>query len=980
MQDVILCSVENEIDRYAQLLESEYNIIRVPVGNTFGDDYRSAKFILSSYKAIQYRIDNRITSTLNLPIIVMVSENDMYDYDDPIGKLLFYGITEPIAEPVSDKVFMLRIHNTLKRYAGVEKVRLNYSYKMYKMERFISRMEYWLSSCKNENFEILCIDIERVKILNEIYGASKIDDLICFIEQKIINMTETKQAITGRFDADLLIFINSKESEFIFSLQHLLNSWIQEYEFPDKISFNIGAYIVENPSMPAMKIIDRAKIAANSIKTDSTSKIAFYGKNIYSRILEEQIYISEIERAFENKEFVLYTQPQVDMTSEKIVGAEVLIRWDHPKKGLLSPADFIPAMERTGYIRRIDLYILEETCRFIRELLDRGLNPPPFSVNFSGLSFYYESLYEKICNITEKYSIPKKLIQIEITESTYTDGIQNLRTTFTKLKNSGYTIIMDDFGSGYSSLNSLKSYNIDIIKLDMNFLKNWSAPESKNKSRIILQAVLQMMDKLELAVIAEGVEAKNQISFLTNASCRYAQGFYYYKPMPAQQFAEKIANHTIEIDTNGIYRSGGNIFGKEIIKETNFAVAAAEIKDKSLIISRCNYAFTKLTKIDPQKHETGKTDLLSYITENSKKALLNAIRSVMDKEAGIENVSVTLLHNGKPFRTMRFYVFSLINGDNCNRLVCIADPYTDESDLSLLSISRILGQTIDVITEITLPSFTYRQLALNKKKYYSINKSGNYESAYMHMTQNEIEPEDVSKLNAVFSLENLKKFNENPALGDTASVRYRLKNTPEVTWMESSAIFIRDSVPQKIIVLAKNVTPEVEYKKVSELATHDYLTNAMNRSAMPKIENSLRAEKYSHSEHAVCMIDVDNFKNINDTHGHYEGDKWLKEISRIIATQCSDKDSIVRFGGDEFLVYLADIPSEKYAVDWANSVLKEIKSINGNSSGEISVSIGIAFSSPPHDRFDEAYRNADKALYKVKKRRRKGSAYVYKEK
>lgn len=198
--------------------------------------------------------------------------------------------------------------------------------------------------------------------------------------------------------------------------------------------------------------------------------------------------------------------------------------------------------------------------------------------------------------------------------------------------------------------------------------------------------------------------------------------------------------------------------------------------------------------------------------------------------------------------------------------------------------------------------------------------------------------------------------------------------------MESSAIFIRDSVPQKIIVLAKNVTPEVEYKKVSELATHDYLTNAMNRSAMPKIENSLRAEKYSHSEHAVCMIDVDNFKNINDTHGHYEGDKWLKEISRIIATQCSDKDSIVRFGGDEFLVYLADIPSEKYAVDWANSVLKEIKSINGNSSGEISVSIGIAFSSPPHDRFDEAYRNADKALYKVKKRRRKGSAYIYKEK
>ncbi|WP_124097951.1 GGDEF domain-containing protein [Ruminococcus sp. Marseille-P6503] len=979
MQDVILCSVENEIDRYAQLLKSEYNIIRVPAGNTFGDEYKSAKFILSSYKAILYRIDNRITSTLNLPVIVIVSENDMYDYDDPIGKLLFYGITEPIAEPVSDRIFMLRIHNTLKRYAGVEKVRLNYSYKMYKMERFISRMEYWLSSCKNESFEILCIDIERIKILNEIYGAAKIDDLICFIEQKIINMTETKQAITGRFDADLLIFINSKESEFIFSLQHLLDIWIKEYKFPDKISFNIGAYIVENPSMPAMKIIDRAKIAANSIKTDSSSKIAFYGKNIYSRILEEQIYISEIERAFENKEFVLYTQPQVDMTSEKIVGAEVLIRWDHPKKGLLSPADFIPAMERTGYIRRIDLYILEETCRYIRELLDRGLNPPPFSVNFSGLSFYYENLYEKICGITEKYDIPKKLIQIEITESTYTDGIQNLRATFTKLKDSGYTIIMDDFGSGYSSLNSLKSYNIDIIKLDMNFLKNWSAPDSKNKSRIILQAVLQMMDKLKLAVIAEGVEAKNQISFLTNASCRYAQGFYYYKPMPAQQFAEKIANGAVEIDTNGIYRNSGNIDGKEIIKETNFAAASMEIQDGSLIISRCNYAFTKLTKIDPHKHSAGRPELLSYIAESSKDSLLNACKAVMEQKSGVENVSVTLLENGKPFRTIRFYIFLLETGGSSNTLVCIADPYTAETELSLLSVSRILGHTIDVITEITLPSFTYRQLALRKKEYYGVNKSGNYESAYTRMIQNEIEPEDIPKLNAVFSIDNLKKFNENPALGDTVSVKYRLKNTPEVTWMESSAIFIRDSVPQKIIVLAKNVTSEVEYKKVSELAAHDYLTNAMNRSAMPKIENSLRAEKYSNSEHAVCMIDVDNFKNINDSYGHYEGDKWLKEISRIISAQCSEKDSIVRFGGDEFLVYLADIPSEKYAAEWADSVLKKIKSIN-DSGAEISVSIGIAFSLPPHDRFDEAYRNADKALYKVKKKRRKGSAYVYREK
>lgn len=978
MQNVIIISLGNEIDRYAELLKEEFGIIRMPADSALTKDLSSARFILYSFRAIQYRLDNRIKTELELPVIAIVSESDVYDHDDPIGKLLFYGISEPIAEPIPDKLFLLRIRHALKRYSSTYQARLNYSYKMYKMEKFISRMEYWISSCKNETFEILCIDIERIKVLNEIYGYEKVDDLLCYLEQRIINLIGSKQAVTGRYNADILIFINSSESEFLFSLPHLLESWTEEYKFPDKINFNIGMCAADNPAMPAMKIIDRAKLAANTVKEDSSSSIAFYGKNIYSRILEEQIYSSEIERAIENREFILYAQPQTDMISGKTVGAEILIRWKHPKRGLLYPADFIPTMERTGYIRRIDLYVFEETCRFMRSIMDKGIAPPPFSVNFSGISFYYDDLCRKVCEITDKYRIPKRLIQLEITESTYVDGIKNFRSTFQDLKSSGFTIIMDDFGSGYSSLNSLRSYDIDIIKLDINFLKNWDTEASGSRSKIIVESILQMTGKLDLAVIVEGVETKEQSNFLINICCRYVQGFYYFKPMPAEELALKIDEGSISVDTNGIRKHDPSfsVIRKDLFHENRFAAAAAELDGSTIAMRFCNPAFTSLTGIDLNKPETTSCDFLDFITEESKSAVLDAGKAVMEGRLNIVNISVTLAHNGEPYKNVVLYIFSLKRNGGDNMLAFIADSYTENTDLLLSSIANILGQTIDVITEITIPSFTYRQLTLSKKNYFDVESCGEYAPAYMHMINDEIEPGDIPSVSAVFSPDNLQKFIDDPETSDTVSVKYRLKNAPETTWMESSAVFIRNSVPQKIIVLAKDVTANVEFKKVSELAKHDYLTHTMNRSAIPKIESLLRSEKYSDADHAVCMIDVDNFKIVNNTYGHYEGDKCLKTISGIIKSRCSGKDSIVRFGGDEFLVYLAAVPSEQYALEWANSVIDDIKHIDGNENGLVSISVGIAFSKPPHDLFGNVYREADKALYKAK-RNRKGRAAVY---
>ena len=242
---------------------------------------------------------------------------------------------------------------------------------------------------------------------------------------------------------------------------------------------------------------------------------------------------------------------------------------------------------------------------------------------------------------------------------------------------------MDDFGSGYSSLNSLRSYDIDIIKLDINFLKNWDTEASGSRSKIIVESILQMTGKLDLAVIVEGVETKEQSNFLINICCRYVQGFYYFKPMPAEELALQIDEGSISVDTNGIRKHDPSfsVIRKDLFHENRFAAAAAELDGSTIAMRFCNPAFTSLTGIDLNKPETTSCDFLEFITEESKSAVLDAGKAVMEGRLNIVNISVTLAHNGEPYKNVVLYIFSLKRNGGDNMLAFIADSYTENTDL-----------------------------------------------------------------------------------------------------------------------------------------------------------------------------------------------------------------------------------------------------------------------------------------------------------
>lgn len=270
---------------------------------------------------------------------------------------------------------------------------------------------------------------------------------------------------------------------------------------------------------------------------------------MYLRTDEEYHVITKFFQALSQHEVVFYLQPQCRASSGKIVGAEALARWIKPDGTVIPPDEFIPILERRGLISDLDMYIWEEVCRWQRGWIDSGHTPLPVSINVSVADILHTDLPKFFENLTDRYSLERKLIKIEITESSYISNTTLVRDTVHSLREKGFTVLMDDFGSGYSTLNMLKNLNIDIIKLDAQFLRMDESNEEK--SIRILESVTNMTKTIGVPIIAEGVETEKQKDFLLDLGCRYIQGYYFYKPMPAADYERLITNPEL-IDTSGI--------------------------------------------------------------------------------------------------------------------------------------------------------------------------------------------------------------------------------------------------------------------------------------------------------------------------------------------------------------------------------------------------------------------------------------------
>ena len=429
---------------------------------------------------------------------------------------------------------------------------------VYTKEYFYEEARRLIDNNSETQFAILELDINRLTMINELMGIAEGDRLLAYIGTILSEIfSQEKNSTYARIHADLFVACCPYEEKRMYQYINLIEQSIKEYHISFEILISFGIYLCVERNLNISIMCDRANLALKSVKGNYIKHVALYDSLMHDKIIREQEITQTMSRALKNREFVVYYQPKHSLDDEGIIGAEALVRWNNPKKGMISPGDFIPVFEENGFIMKLDAYVWGETCKFIRKRLDEGKNVPPISVNVSRVNLYNPDLCKYLDNLVKKYNIPYHLLELELTESAYTENPQLMLQTMHQLQLLGFHVAMDDFGSGYSSLNMLKDVPVDILKIDLKFLSGSSNPE---KGTSIMAAIVRMAKWLGIPSIVEGVETKEQVGFLRSIGCTMAQGYYYAKPMKEEDFEEYIDKRIQHLDINkALSETKGNL-------------------------------------------------------------------------------------------------------------------------------------------------------------------------------------------------------------------------------------------------------------------------------------------------------------------------------------------------------------------------------------------------------------------------------------
>ena len=400
---------------------------------------------------------------------------------------------------------------------------------------FYEKADKILKENPDQDFDIIAVDIERFKIVNDAFGTAAGNQLLCDLSACLLDVGGGELSLSARIRADLFAVLAPHQEARYKALEDSLGKFADSYSLPARIEVKAGIYRIEERDISTARMCDRAFIAVESIKGIFSKRLAYYDDSMRRKMLMEQKILDTMVESLLREDFLVYLQPKVQLGTGKMIGAEALVRWRHPELGMISPAEFIPVFEKNGFIYSLDMYVCRKTCEILKRWKATGMHGIPIAVNVSRMDIYHGDLPEQFGKLIETYGLKPQDLHLEITESAYISDSQQLLAVVERLRDSGFVVEMDDFGSGYSSLNTLSELPIDVLKLDLKFLRE----ETETKRRhATMQAVINLALELGLQVIAEGVETKQQAQRLALMGCQYAQGYYYGHPMPQEEFEE----------------------------------------------------------------------------------------------------------------------------------------------------------------------------------------------------------------------------------------------------------------------------------------------------------------------------------------------------------------------------------------------------------------------------------------------------------
>lgn len=669
VKDKVLIVDDAEIDRITlrKILDDDYEIVEAKNGQQALDildaqtqkDTIAAVLLdlvmpeLSGYQFMQEY--QKIETYRRIPVIVATVEGDTVTERE----CLELGAWDFVSKPYDPMVIRFRVKNAIERSQQQLSKELKYRADydtltgIYNKTKFFEATRAILNQNPNETFAFIRIDVAKFQLVNSFFGVYEGDNLLRYIAGEILKFAGESILISfGRVEADIFcICMPYRNEQMLVEFVRYFRMRIGQYNLEYDIVPTFGIYVIDDRELSIDSMYDRANLAAKKCKGNYIRNYAFYTSDMSEELVKEQRIVNSMKSALDGNEFVLYLQPKYGLQENTIEGAEVLVRWLSPSRGMVSPGEFIPIFERNGFIIKLDYYVWEKTCQLIAKWLKEGRNPEPVSVNISRVSLYNPRLVEIICGLVEKYQISPRLLQLELTESAYTNNPQAIREMMEKFQKAGFSILMDDFGSGYSSLNVLKDIAVDILKIDMKFL---SDTDKQGRSENILASVVRMAKWLNMPVVAEGVERREQVDFLRSIGCEYVQGYYFAKPMPVKEYEELAfkndgeqgkADERIELNADNMWTSTSLM--EVLFSDMLQAVAVYEYEDdtENLEVIRVNRAYYDLLGCSDVNH--AQQNLLSSTNDEERDIFLSAFRELADNRQMVECEYTRRLESGE---------------------------------------------------------------------------------------------------------------------------------------------------------------------------------------------------------------------------------------------------------------------------------------------------------------------------------------------
>ncbi len=648
---------------------------------------------------------------------------------------------------------------------------------------------------------LAAIDIEHFKIFNEIYGRECGDQLLSDYSKILKSVTDNKKSVTAYLGNDDFLLFTEYDLNDFKSLSDELISAKEKISTLPEFCPNIGVYILDENEKVSFDTYDKAIFAKNEAAANSNSTIYVYDLSLQQELVDE-VFFADLERASNNNEITFFVQPQCRISTQDIVRVEVLARWKKPDGTYILPGVFIPILEKNGLISHFDKIIWEKACAWIASLVKKGINPVPVSINVS----YYDIMVMDVCavltNLCDKYNIPYNLIGIEITETVFAQKFDLLEKLVVKLKSNGFLIFMDDFGSGFSSLNMLNNIQVDVLKLDMAFLKSGGVSTKKNIT--VIESVINMAKMIGVPIIVEGVENKKQESFLVDTGCRYAQGNYFYAPMDLKAF-EKLIDDNI-IDRRGfICKFNEQMHVREFLDDNNFTdtmlnnvlgpVAFFSLHGMDLSIIRYNSQFyNAFNDVELNKYVNS---IQKYIIKHDLHNLYNALKKATENPTSGGSCEIRMEKEKKGVFWYRFHFFFLKKDNNKSIFYGKFEDITEINKRNSRFVEMLCADS-DVAMVINVEQKTIQYLSQNNALSNSNMPMMDLETSTKRTLKTRIESkEDKEKFVSFFDPKRIKQMYNNANYYEKLSLNFKIDDKFEPVIF--SSYYVRWSNTQDLI-------------------------------------------------------------------------------------------------------------------------------------------------------------------------------------